>query len=98
MTHHNHDNHDHNHDHEHGHNHHHHDHQSDMPFNEKMVKLLDHWIKHNAEHANTYRLWAKRAKENGFEKAGSLLDEAATATDQISKIFVSTDEIIKSKK
>jgi len=103
MTHHHkHDhNHEHNHDHDHPHDHDHdhpHDHQNNMSFDQKMLKLLEHWIKHNAGHADTYRLWAKRARENGFAEAGTLLDEAAATTDQISKIFESTDKIIKSLK
>ena len=91
MTHH------HNHDHDHDHHHHDHDHQSNMTFGEKLDKLLDHWIKHNAEHANTYRQWAERARGNGFAETGALMDEAADTTDQISEIFASANALVKSK-
>ena len=59
--------------------HHHHDHdsQNEMPFDEKLLKLLNHWIKHNEDHALNYRNWAEKAKSNGREEAGALLEEAA---------------------
>jgi hypothetical protein len=59
--------------------HHHHDHDSHgkIPFDEKLLKLLNHWIKHNEDHAFNYRNWAEKAKANGQEEAGALLDEAA---------------------
>jgi hypothetical protein len=59
--------------------HHHHDHDShgEIPFVEKLLKLLNHWIKHNEDHAFNYRNWAEKAKANGQGEAGALLDEAA---------------------
>jgi hypothetical protein len=59
--------------------HHHHDHDSrgEMPFGEKFFKMLNHWIKHNEDHALNYRNWAEKAKANGQEEAGVLLEEAA---------------------
>jgi len=48
-----------------------------MPFDEKFFKMLNHWIKHNEDHAVNYRNWAEKAKANGQEKAGTLLEEAA---------------------
>ena len=59
--------------------HHHHDHnsQDEIPFNEKLTKLLSHWIKHNEDHALNYRNWAEKAKANGNSQAAGLLEEAA---------------------
>ena len=59
--------------------HHHHDHDShsEMPFDEKLLKLLNHWIKHNEDHALNYRNWAEKAKANDQKKAAVLLAEAA---------------------
>ena len=36
--------------------HHHHDHdsQNEMPFDEKLLKMLKHLIKHNEDHALNY--------------------------------------------
>ena len=40
--------------------------------------MLNHWIKHNDhDHALNYRNWAEKAKTNGQEEAGALLEEAA---------------------
>jgi hypothetical protein len=74
--------------------HHNHDHHNDqhetnsgIPFDKKMVKLLEHWIKHNADHAETYRDWAKKAKENDMEKILVFLNEASERTLEINHIF-----------
>jgi hypothetical protein len=48
-----------------------------MPFDEKLLKLLNHWIKHNEDHALNYRNWAEKAKANDQKKAAVLLAEAA---------------------
>lgn len=74
--------------HTHSHSHHHHnDVQSSLSFEEKMVKLLDHWIKHNDDHAETYKDWSKKAKKNELEQAGSMIQEAAEMTIQINAKF-----------
>jgi len=59
--------------------HHHHDHEAhdEMPFDEKLLKLLDHWIKHNEDHALNYRKWAEKAKTNGISDVAGLLEEVA---------------------
>ena len=69
--------------------HHHHDHeiQSTLSFDEKMIKLLEHWIKHNEDHAQTYRDWAQKAKEKNKSKAAFMLEDAAEMTLSISKKF-----------
>jgi hypothetical protein len=55
---------------------HHHDSTGDLPFVEKLVKLLAHWIKHNQDHASNYRNWAEKAKENGKNEVAALLEDA----------------------
>ena len=64
-------------DHDHPHDH---DFQGEMPFDEILLKLLSHWIKHNEGHALNYRNWAEKAKANGQEENGVLLIEAAVST------------------
>lgn len=60
---------------------HHHDHhdevKKDLSFEEKMSKLLTHWIKHNDDHALTYIDWAKKAKNEQMTEIARVLDEAA---------------------
>lgn len=84
--------HEHCHDHgqDHGHDHHHHHHadvQTEMSFEEKMVKLLDHWIRHNDDHAGTYRGWAEKARANNLDAAADLIVEAAQMTVAINSKF-----------
>ena len=76
------------HDH-HPHHHHQHDHDSHgaLSLDSKLVKLLDHWIKHNEEHALNYRNWAQKAKANDKADAGVLLEEAAEMSLAINEKF-----------
>ncbi len=70
--------------------HHSHDHPGDgqeMPFDEKLLKLLSHWIRHNDDHAENYRQWAGKARAHRLTEAGDLLDKAADMTDLISRQF-----------
>ena len=76
--------------------HHKHDHeiQSTLSFDEKMIKLLEHWIKHNDDHAQTYRDWAQKAKEKNKGKAALMLEDAAEMTLSISKKFEAAIKLI----
>ena len=69
--------------------HHHHDHDShdEIPFDEKLIKLLSHWIKHNEDHALNYRNWAEKAKANGKSEAAGMLEEAAEMSLTINENF-----------
>ena len=71
----------------HHHNHHNHETASTLSFDQKMAKLLDHWIKHNKEHAETYRDLAGKAKDKDMGKVFILLEEAAVITEEINKKF-----------
>ena len=68
---------------------HHHDHDShdEIPFNEKLVKIISHWIKHNEEHASNYRNWAENAKANGKQKTAELLEAAAEMSLAVNEKF-----------
>jgi hypothetical protein len=103
MTHHDHDHkhHDHDHkhhDHDHDHKHHSHDHHHDhaqrqetkstMSDKEKLVKLLDHWVAHNNDHADNYAQWSGKAEEMGLEQVAGLLKDAADLTHAISNKFI----------
>ena len=69
--------------------HHHHDHDSheEIPFDEKLVKLLSHWIKHNQDHALNYRNWAEKAKTNGKGQLAELLEAAAEMSLAVNEKF-----------
>ena len=86
--------HDHAHSHEHAHDHAHQTHDT-LSFEEKMIKLLEHWIKHNDDHADSYRDWAQKAQANGMPDAGALLGEVAEMTTDITGKFKETLAAIK---
>jgi len=69
--------------------HHHHDHNSheELSFEEKLMRLLSHWIKHNEDHALNYRNWAEKAKTNGKRQIAGLLEEAAELSLTVNEKF-----------
>ena len=71
---------------------HKHDVASSLTFNEKMIKMLEHWIKHNFEHAENYKKWADETKDNIGENVSVLLEDAADLTVSINKNF---EEVLK---
>jgi hypothetical protein len=79
--------------------HHHHDHDShgELSFDDKIEKMLSHWIKHNEDHASNYRNWAEKAKANGKDKAGILLEEAADMSLAINAKFQMALALVKDK-
>ncbi len=99
MSHHDHDHdHDHKHGHKHDHDHHDHNHQhgtTEMTFEEKVVKLLEHWIKHNDDHAKTYQGWADQAKENRMEAVAALIEEAAEMNLAVNEKFEQAKALIR---
>ncbi len=68
-----------------------------MSFDEKMVKLLDHWVKHNDDHASNYRDWAAKAKLENLPEVAVLLAEAVDMTRQISEKFKTAAKLIVPK-
>lgn len=72
--------HDHGYDHDHGHAHGH----TPLSFAEKLVKLLDHWVQHNDQHAEDFRKWAQHARENSQVAVADLLESAADQSATIS--------------
>ena len=64
-----------------------HDSRSDLPFDEKLLKLLNHWIKHNEDHALNYRNWVEKAKAKGKDETGVPIEEAAEMSLAINEKF-----------
>ena len=54
-----------------------------MPFAEMARKLILHWAKHNDDHAQSYRQWADKFRENGLASAAARLESAAVLTEKI---------------
>ena len=67
--------------------HHHSDSHEELPLEQKLLKLLDHWVKHNTDHAVTYRSWAEKAKANDMSEVAKLLEDAAKASLQVNDLF-----------
>jgi len=88
------------HDHDHGHHHHgHHDHEvkSELSFDEKLIKLLEHWLKHNEDHAGNYKDWAEKARQNQLDAVGALLDDVCDLTAVINAKIESAAKLVREK-
>ena len=75
-------------DHHHHHDHHHHNHsddsdQAEMPMAEKLKKMVSHWLKHNSDHAETYRQWADRARKENLSEVAEILEKVADESQLI---------------
>ena len=62
---------------------HDHDHSAELPFPEKVQKLLDHWRGHNQDHAENYEKWKNQCQEHGLDGVSTNLQEAIDLTLQI---------------
>ena len=81
--------------HTHNHDHTHSDSHSEMTFKEKINKLIEHWIKHNDDHALTYRQWAGRARAEGLDDVASAMIAAAEKNVVINQEFKQALETLK---
>lgn len=74
----------HQHDH-HDHDHHHHDEAAGqtLSFEDKLVKIFEHWVRHNESHAETYVEWSRKAKAQGLEGIAALLDDISQISDRL---------------
>jgi rubrerythrin len=54
-----------------------------MGLDDKLIRLLGHWAKHNHEHAHTYRDWAEQARKAGRDEIAALLGTIAEQTLRI---------------
>lgn len=49
---------------------------------ERAMKLLPHWMEHNAEHAEEFRQWAQRVRATGAGEAADHIVSAAEAMER----------------
>lgn len=75
---------------------HNHDIKSDLTFNEKTIKILEHWINHNHEHAENYKKWANDTKGK-MDDVSVLLKDASDMTLAINTKFEQAVTLIKGK-
>ena len=83
------------------HNHSHnnsHSHLDENPISiqDKISKLLDHWLKHNNDHISNYHKWAETARTNQMDEVGSIIDEIADMSIKMNGLFESAIEKIQS--
>ena len=72
--------------------HHHHDDNSvelkgALSEREKLGRLLEYWIKHNEEHANTYLEWSKKATALEIKDVAEILEEALNTALSLNALF-----------
>ena len=92
-------------DHHHGDDNHHHDHhdsghgsgQGEMPMSEKLSKMVQHWLKHNADHAATYRQWAERARQAGMADVAEILESVAEDSQAINSDLERAGQVLADK-
>jgi hypothetical protein len=77
---------------------HQHDSTGDLQFDEKLVRLLAHWIKHNQDHASNYRNWAGKAKENGKNEVAGLLEDAEKMSLAMNEVLIRAVTILERNK
>jgi hypothetical protein len=96
MSHHHHHDHGHSHhDHKHDHHEHDHHHSESLSFEEKMSKLLEHWLKHNSDHVQTYREWGQKAKDAGLTDMAAILEDIAAASSALNQKFEAASSLLK---
>jgi hypothetical protein len=75
----------------HHHDHGHHDHQEnktevrELSFEEKLIRMFEHWIKHNESHSQTYADWREKARANGMAGVAGLLDEIGQLNSRLTE-------------
>ncbi len=53
----------------------------------RLSKLLQHWMEHNDEHAETYRDWAAKASSLGNEDLSKILNSLHDRTKSLKDLF-----------
>ncbi len=69
------------------HNHHENHEHGQMSETEKLVKRVEHWIKHNDEHKKTYLEWAEKALKMNLKEVSDYLRNVAKLTDEQNDLF-----------
>ncbi|MDO8785055.1 MAG: hypothetical protein Q7J12_02445 [Syntrophales bacterium] len=54
---------------------------------EKLKVLLQHWMEHNTEHADNYKVWAGKASSLGNEELSKTLLRLYEETRKLNELF-----------
>jgi hypothetical protein len=79
------------------HEHHHHDQEGTLSLQEKLIKRIEHWLKHNTDHAETYQEWSENLAREDFHEAAEMLGRAAAESLRINEYFERALKSIRSK-
>ena len=86
----------HSHDSHHSH-HSHEEHSHASPSDsEKLIKMIEHWIHHNQDHASSYREWARRAEEQGHQEVCQILQSVADGSVQQNESMEKALQLLRS--
>ena len=58
-----------------------------MEDNARIGTLIDYWMKHNEEHAETYMKWAAKAASAGNEKLSRILVRLYLESKRLNRLF-----------
>ena len=83
--------------HHHEHSHHHGQNEGELSETQKMSRLLQHWIRHNDDHAANYNDWAAKAEGLGLRTTADHLRAAAELTHAVSREFEAAASAIDPK-
>ncbi len=64
-----------------------HSHADQLTLEQKLEKLVSHWIDHNDSHKETFHTWAARAENKGLTVVAKKIEEAATVSDQVTALL-----------
>ncbi len=56
-----------------------------MDENEKLKKLLPHWIEHNNEHAENFMIWSEKVSDN--KKLSGILKKLYHESKKLNTLF-----------
>jgi hypothetical protein len=66
-----------------------------LSFEGKLIKLLEHWIRHNEGHVGSCVEWARKAEASNLTDIARLLCEAADQTRGVSAKFEEALELLR---
>ncbi len=89
---------DHSHDHSHGHSHthtHSHGDAGEMSLEQKLAKLVSHWIDHNDSHKQTFFTWAERAHKEGLTDVAAAIEKAGVLSEEVTGLLKQAESALK---
>lgn len=64
---------------------------------ERLKMLIEHWLEHNREHAQTYKEWAEKAAAMGRKDIAIVLDNLSLETGRLENLFMEALSLVKDK-